>query len=467
MSTSPKFSATVVNPVSPTDNEGDPEGVNLNNFFSLMNKSGAYIFIPCRDIWPRASVDARLPPMPVVNKNGNPRRGSNGKIIYQPASKWLDKNRPVEVMTWAPGLPLRIPDRLISLGGWIERKGVSCFNLYRPPCIKLGDASKAKFWLDHVYRIYPDDADHIIKWLAHRVQRPEDKINHALVLGGAQGIGKDSLLEPVKETIGRWNFLEIAPKDLFAPFNPFARSVILRINEAHDLGETDRFKFYDRAKVYIVAPLDVLRVNEKYIPEHYVPNVTGVVITTNHKTDGIYLPSDDRRHYVAWSKCEKEQFSPDYWNALWNNYANRGFEHVAAYLIELNLSNFDAKAPPPKTPTFWEIVNVNCPPEEAEIADVIDSLGKPDANGVTIPPKAVTIPELIAAAVGETAEWLINRGNRRSLPHRLERCGYSAVPNLQAKDQLWKYKGARLAIYVQTSLSPQEREAAAQEKARS
>jgi len=46
MSTSPKFSATVVNPVSPTDNEGDPEGVNLNNFFSLMNKSGAYIFIP-------------------------------------------------------------------------------------------------------------------------------------------------------------------------------------------------------------------------------------------------------------------------------------------------------------------------------------------------------------------------------------------------------------------------------------
>ena len=164
MSTSPKFSATVVTPVSPTDNEGDPEGVNLNNFFSLMNKSGAYIFIPCRDIWPRASVDARLPPMPVLNKDGNPRRGSNGKIIYQPASKWLDKNRPVEMMTWAPGLPLRIPDRLISLGGWIERKDVSCFNLYRPPRIKLGDASKAKFWLDHVYRIYPDDADHIIKW---------------------------------------------------------------------------------------------------------------------------------------------------------------------------------------------------------------------------------------------------------------------------------------------------------------
>jgi len=39
-----------------------------------------------------------------------------------------------------------------------------------------------------------------------------------------------------------------------------------------------------------------------------VLNVCGVVITTNHKTDGIYLPADDRRHYVAWSDLAKEDF---------------------------------------------------------------------------------------------------------------------------------------------------------------
>src|SRR5262245_40221856 len=171
-----------------------------------MNKSGsAYVFTPCRDFWPAKSVNARLPPQPVLNKNGQPRRDSNGKIVYQPANKWLDQNRPVEAVTWAPGLPLQIQDRLISTGGWIERKGVSCFNLYRPARIQLGDATKAGPWLDHVGKIYPDDANHIIKWLAHRVQYPGDKINHALVLGGAQGIGKDSMLEPVKEAVGRWN----------------------------------------------------------------------------------------------------------------------------------------------------------------------------------------------------------------------------------------------------------------------
>src|SRR5262249_6134526 len=48
-----------------------------------------------------------------------------------------------------------------------------------------------------------------------------------------------------------------------------------------------------------------------------------------------------------------------YWNTLWQFYADGGFGYVAAYLTEFNLSGFDPKAPPPKTPTFWEIVNVN------------------------------------------------------------------------------------------------------------
>ncbi len=66
-----------------------------------------------------------------------------------------------------------------------------------------------------------DDADHIIMWLAHRVQRPQEKINHALVLGGAQGIGKDTLLEPVKRAVGPWNFAEVSPQQMLGRFNGF------------------------------------------------------------------------------------------------------------------------------------------------------------------------------------------------------------------------------------------------------
>ena len=84
--------------------------------------------------------------------------------------------------------------------------------------------------------------------------------------------------------------------------------MILRVNEARDLGDVDRFKFYDHTKIYTASPPDVLRVDEKNLREHYVFNVLGFLITTNHKTDGIYLPADDRRHYVAWSDHTKEEF---------------------------------------------------------------------------------------------------------------------------------------------------------------
>ena len=135
-----------------------------------------------------------------------------------------------------------------------------------------------------VRKVYPDDADHIIRWLAHRVQHPDEKINHALVLGGPQGIGKDTLLEPVKYAVGPWNFREVSPKQVMGRFNNFLKSVILRISEARDLGEFDRYAFYDHMKAYTAAPPDVLRVDEKHLREYSVFNVCGVIITTNHKT---------------------------------------------------------------------------------------------------------------------------------------------------------------------------------------
>src|SRR5690606_26266840 len=204
--------------------------------------------------------------------------------------------------------------------------------------------------------IYPDAWEHIERWLAHRVQRPGEKINHALVLGGKQGIGKDSLLEPVKQAVGHWNWSEVSPAVMLQSFNAWCRAVVVRISEARDLGDVDRFKFYEHSKTYIVAPPDVLTVNEKHVKQYAVFNVCGVVITTNHRTDGIYLPADDRRHFVAWSEASKEDFPEDYWTQLWDWYGRGGIGNVAAYLRTLDLSGFDAKAPPPKTAAFHAIV---------------------------------------------------------------------------------------------------------------
>src|SRR6516225_11056733 len=128
--------------------------------------------------------------------------------------------------------------------------------------------------------------------------------------------GKDAGLEPVKQAIGPWNFGEVNPQQLLGRFNGFLKRVILRVNEARDLGDITRYKFYDHTKLYTAAPPYVLLVDEKNLREHSILNCVGIILTTNYKTTGIYLPAEDRRHYVAWSNLSLEDFVDGYWPRL-------------------------------------------------------------------------------------------------------------------------------------------------------
>lgn len=415
-----------------------------------------YIFIPTGELWPAASINSTLPPQIVKGEDGKPLPDKGGQPKRIPANQWLDRFKAVQQMTWVPGRPQIVEDALVREGGFIARPGSAVYNLYRAPDEQKGNPDRADPWIDHLRRVYPDDADHLIRWFAHRVQRPHEKINHALVMGGAQGVGKDTILEPVKRAIGAWNFAEVSPSQIMGRFNGFVKSVILRVSEARDLGDVDRYGFYDHMKTYTAAPPDVLRCDEKFLREHSVFNVTGVIITTNHKTDGIYLPADDRRHYVAWSDASRSSFPESYWADLWRWYdKGNGYGHIAAFLREYDLSTFDAKAPPDKTPAFHDIVSANAAPENAEMADALDLLGWPNA---------ITIAAVLYAAeegAPALADFLRNRGNKRQIPHRLEECGYVPVRNTQANDGLWKVGGKRTAIYAKKELAPADRAEAA------
>jgi hypothetical protein len=119
----------------------------------------------------------------------------------------------------------------------------------------------------------------------------------------------------------------------------------------------------------------------------------------------------------------------------------------------LDLADFDAKAPPPKTAAFWDIVNASSAPEDAELADVLEALGNPEA---------VTLGQISQSAIGtEAADWLSDRKNRRSIPHRMERCGYVPVRNPDADDGRWKLQDKRQVVYANAKLSLRDQIAAA------
>jgi hypothetical protein len=423
--------------------------VTLDHFVADM-ETHSYIYLPTRKPWPAPSVNARVRPVPLVDAEGRPVLDSKKKPKRIPASEWLDKNRPIEAVTWAPGEQMIVKDRLVAVGGWFDHAGASVLNLYRPPTIVHGDPKQAGPWIDHVRKVYPADAEHIIRWCAYKVQFPQAKINHALLLGGPQGIGKDTILEGLKRAVGAWNFIEVSPQDIAgSQFTGYLQSVVLRISEGHDLGEVNRFAFYEMTKTIIAAPPDVHRVNEKHRPEYYCPNVNGAIITSNYLTNGIYLPPDDRRHYVAWSDLTQGDFEETYFDKLWRWYEDGGDRHVAAYLATLDLSGFDAKAPPKKTEAFYSIANANAAPEEVELVEAIDRLDNPLAVTIKqIAEEADTVPHL-----QDLAGWITDHKSRRATPHRMAQAGYSPVRNPGDKSGHWKIQGAKQVVYARKELS--------------
>jgi hypothetical protein len=393
------------------------------------------------DLWKTEGVNKRVDPVLIKN--------ADGEMVAIDPSTWLRNHRAIDQITWAPGRPQLIEGQLIVEGGWIDKPNARVFNSYRQPTLETGDPTKAQPWLDHIAMLYPNGKDHIVRWIAYKTQFPGDKINHGLVLGGSQGIGKDTLLEPLRRTVGHWNFADISPIQAMGRFNKFARSVILRISEARDLGEKkfDRYAFYEHTKGFMAAPPDVQMIDEKYLGEYYVPNCVGTIITTNHKFDGVYLPSDDRRHYVEWSELTKENFTEQYWNDLWGFYENGGYAHITAYLRQLDLSAWNAKAPPPKTEAFWVIVNAQRSSEDSELVDVLEKLGNP--NVVML---RQIIHEASGDGFGEFAEWLSDRKNRTIIPKAMDRCGYEPVRNPNADDGRWMVVGRRETVYVRKGL---------------
>src|SRR5262249_22482809 len=68
------------------------KGVTLKAFFAYMPMHN-YIYAPTRDHWPASSVDARIPPVKLVDRFGKPLLDKKGKPKTMPASAWLDSNK--------------------------------------------------------------------------------------------------------------------------------------------------------------------------------------------------------------------------------------------------------------------------------------------------------------------------------------------------------------------------------------
>jgi hypothetical protein len=148
-----------------------------------------------------------------------------------------------------------------------------------------------------------------------------------------------------------------------------------------------------------------------------------------------------------------------YWNAMWRWYLTGGLDHVAAFLVTRDLALFDPKASPPKTEAFWTIVDTHRSPEDSELADALDTLGKeiPGSSEREWPDAVPESPMRRARpAVVSDVDHRPQKPPRDPAPDGEVR-GYVPVRHPDRKDGDWIVGRNRVVIYAKDSLSIAER----------
>ena len=233
----------------------------------------------------------------------------------------------------------------------VARDGMVYGNRWRDarPKPAAGDVS---LWLSHVERMVPEqfEREHLLNALAHKVQFPSHKINHAILMGGNHGSGKDTLFAPFFWAIGgdaKANCSLVKNEDLASQWGYALECEVMEIAELRQAEAKDRRALENTLKPIIAAPPELLMVNRKGLHPYMALNRVFVIAFSNERV-AISLPSEDRRWFVLW--CAAEKLPEAQAVSLWNWYQHRGgFEAVAHYLHTRDVSDWNPNAPPPMT----------------------------------------------------------------------------------------------------------------------
>lgn len=264
--------------------------------------------------------------------------GPKGKPVFYRLGTWLRyiAGCVVDSVTWEPGE-----------GRIFERDGLRFANIWKP--LEQFPRSEARPWVEHVRMLYPDQAEAIFDWLAYVAQNPAGKVNHALVLGGPQGCGKNAVLAPFELLEGFAGSTKIS--EVMGGFGDWAYGVkVAIINEAKRSKDYSADDVHNALKTFIARPPYTLRINGKYKPMLVCPNLLAAAITTNY-IDGLHLDKGDRRYLICWTD---QVPSPEYFSDLFTWIDGGGWREAFGWLQARDLSHFRPGAPPAWTDATQE-----------------------------------------------------------------------------------------------------------------
>jgi hypothetical protein len=254
----------------------------------------------------------------------------------------------------------------------VERDGDIYGNRWRDarPPVAAGDVTP---WLDHCRTLVPEPSElaHVLDVMAFKLQHPEVKVNHAILHGGDQGSGKDTMWAPFIWSVCGPHLKNRGLLDndtMSSQFGYALESEILILNELKEPDAKERRALANRLKPIIAAPPEMLSVNRKGLHPYQMANRVFVLAFSNDPVP-ISLDSQDRRWFCIWSQAPR--MTPDAAAKMWAWYKAGGFAAIAAWLLARDVSAFNPGAAPASTEFKMNLVEHGMSIAESYLVDLM------------------------------------------------------------------------------------------------
>lgn len=252
---------------------------------------------------------------------------------------------------------LRHPDRVTVFapefepgeGQVFERDGDNHLNLWVPSGL-VAQQGSIDWLVDHLMFIFGGDkraVRHMLSWLAFLVQRPGERVEHALLVAGGQGIGKSILGTMATWLVGKDNTTVVNNTTLASNYNDWLEGTQLAV--VQEFKASGKMNMMNELK----DPIDGewVRVEAKYRQGYMCRNHANFMLFSNFE-DAAHLDPDDRRFWVYATRVTKRD--DEYYGRLWRKVgkksAGEGMPALLHFLQRLDLSEFDrVRRNPPAT----------------------------------------------------------------------------------------------------------------------
>lgn len=218
------------------------------------------------------------------------------------------------------------------------------YNLWRGFSVEPDPRASCRLIISHIRKVIcsndPKAFNYCIRWLAHMIQRPEEKPGVAMVLRGKKGAGKDTVADYVGALFPSHHIKIGNQEQLVGKFNAHQeKCLLLHVEEGFWGGA----KNAEGALKHLITSEKIM-IEPKGLNAFSVDSYLRLFMSSNE--EWVVPATSDERRYCVYDVSETRKGDHQYFAAIRNEMNNGGRAALLHYLLGVDLTGFNVRDVP-------------------------------------------------------------------------------------------------------------------------